>query len=46
MRQLLDWVTAGMIKPHIHKTWPLEKTAEALQAIAKREVMGKAIIKL
>jgi len=39
-------VTVGTIKPHIHKTWPLEKTTEALQAIARREVMGKAIITL
>jgi NADPH2:quinone reductase len=46
MQQLLEWVAAGTIKPHIHKTWPLEKTAEALQAIAGREVMGKAIITL
>lgn len=46
MKQLLEWVAAGTIKPHIHKTWPLEKTTEALQAIARREVIGKAIIKL
>jgi NADPH2:quinone reductase len=44
MQQLLDWVAAGTIKPHIHKTWPLEKTAEALGAIARREIMGKAIV--
>jgi NADPH2:quinone reductase len=46
MKQLLDWVVAGTIKPHIHKTWPLEKTADALRAIARREVMGKAIVRL
>jgi NADPH:quinone reductase len=45
MKQLLAWAVAGTIKPHVYKTWPLEKTAEALQAIARREVMGKAIIK-
>ena len=44
MAQLLDWVVEGKIKPHIHKVYPLEETADALLAIARREVRGKVIV--
>jgi len=44
MAQLLDWVLEGKVKPHIHKVYPLEQTADALQAIARREVLGKVIV--
>ena len=44
MKQLLDWVVAGKIKPHIHKIYPLEQTGDALMAIARREVRGKVIV--
>lgn len=44
MAQLLDWVVAGKIKPHIHKVYPLEETGDALMAIARREVRGKVIV--
>ena len=44
MAQLLDWVVEGKIKPHIHKVYPLEETADALMAIARREVRGKVIV--
>lgn len=44
--QLLDWVVEGKIKPHIHKVYQMAETAEALAAIARREVRGKVIIKI
>ena len=44
MKQLLDWVLEGKVKPHIHKVYPLEQTSEALLAIARREVRGKVIV--
>ncbi|MEM9473414.1 MAG: NADPH:quinone oxidoreductase family protein [Pseudomonadota bacterium] len=44
MTQLLDWVVDGKVKPHIHKVYPLEETSDALLAIARREVRGKAIV--
>jgi len=44
MAQLLDWVVQGKVKPHIHKVYPLDQTADALQAIARREVLGKVIV--
>lgn len=42
--QLMTWCAEGRLKPHIHKVYPLEKTAEALGALARREVKGKVII--
>ncbi len=44
MKQLIDWVLAGEIRPHIHEIYPLDKTADALNAIARREVRGKVIV--
>lgn len=44
-RQILNWVLDGKLKPHIHGIYPLEETADALGAIARREVMGKVVIK-
>lgn len=42
--QLLEWCAEGRIKPHIHGCYPLDRTVEALTAIANREVRGKVII--
>ncbi len=44
MKQLVDWVLDGKVRPHIHKVYPLEQTADALNAIARREVRGKVIV--
>jgi NADPH2:quinone reductase len=44
--QLLDWVVAGRVQPHIHQVYELAQTADALRAIARREVRGKAIVRL
>jgi NADPH2:quinone reductase len=44
MSQILNWVASGKIKPHVHKTYRLDETAAALEAIARREVKGKAIV--
>ncbi|MDN3721002.1 zinc-binding dehydrogenase [Roseibium salinum] len=45
MAQLLDWVQAGRLKPHIHAVYPLEGTAAALDEIAARKVRGKVIVR-
>jgi NADPH2:quinone reductase len=44
MAQLLDWARTGTIRPQIHKTYRLEKIVDALNALARREVKGKAIL--
>jgi len=44
MAQLLEWVASGALNPHVHATYPLERTADALQEIADRKVRGKVIV--
>jgi NADPH:quinone reductase len=44
MAEILQWCSEGKISAHVHAVYPLEKTADALKAIAAREVMGKVIL--
>ncbi|MEP4768706.1 MAG: NADPH:quinone oxidoreductase family protein [Roseibium sp.] len=44
MKQLLEWVRDGKLRPHIHAVYPLEEIATALDEIAARRVFGKVII--
>lgn len=44
MDQLLAWAAAGKLKPHIHKIYRFDEINEALNAIARRDVKGKAIL--
>ncbi len=41
---LVDWLASGRIHPYISHRLPLEQTAEALQVIIDRQVVGKAIV--
>ena len=41
---LMQWLASGRIHPYISHRLPLERTAEALNLITKRKVIGKAII--
>jgi len=42
--ELLKLFLDGKIKPHIHKTYPLQDAPKALIDMMKRRVMGKAVI--
>ena len=42
--QLGRWFAEGRIKPHISATYPLERAAEALNALAQRGVTGKVVL--
>lgn len=44
MRQILDWVEDGAIRPHIHATYTLDQASNALQDLADRKVKGKAVV--
>lgn len=44
MRQLLSWAEQGVIRPHVYRTYAPEHIAEALGALQRREVVGKAIL--
>lgn len=42
--QLIQWFNEGALKPHIHKTYPLEDAPQALEEMMNRQVKGKAVI--
>lgn len=44
MAQIIEWFSSGMLKPHIHQTYGLDDTKQALEDLLARKVMGKAII--
>lgn len=44
MRQLGEWFAAGKLKPHITRTFPLDRASEALMLMAARQVKGKVVI--
>jgi NADPH2:quinone reductase len=43
--ELLKWCEEGRIAPHIHGTFPLAETGDALSLIETRKVTGKVIVK-
>ncbi len=45
MARLVEWCAKGEIRPHIDHVFPLEKTAEAIGMMEKRQIKGKIIVK-
>jgi NADPH:quinone reductase len=43
--QLMQWCADGKLAVHIHATYPLAQTADALKAIANRQVIGKVVVR-
>lgn len=46
MMQLMQWLTDGTLKPHIHGVYPLERTGAALRELMDRKVQGKVVIQM
>jgi NADPH:quinone reductase len=44
LRAVLEWVASGRLKPHIHATYPLAETAQAIKVLDRREATGKVVI--
>ena len=44
MQQLGRWYVDGKLKPHVSQTYPLERAADALTAMANRQVKGKVVL--
>jgi NADPH2:quinone reductase len=42
--ELWKWLAQGKLKPHVWGTYPLEKAADALNALARRQVAGKVVL--
>jgi NADPH2:quinone reductase len=45
MAQLVAWAAEGKLSAHVHDTYPLAKTADALKVLANRQAMGKVILR-
>ena len=43
---LIDWYSAGKIKPHISATLPLEQANEALELLRSRKATGKVVVEI
>ncbi len=42
--QLLDWLAAGRIRPHVSQTLPLAQFAEAFELLKSRKATGKIVL--
>lgn len=40
----LQWAALGRIRPVIHQTFPLERTADAFETLRDRKILGKIVI--
>jgi NADPH:quinone reductase len=45
MADLVKWCAEGKLSAHVHATYPLADAARALNDIAARKVMGKAVLR-
>lgn len=46
MVQVLDWVAAGRLVPHVHATYPLQSIADAVRVLDQRAATGKVVVTL
>jgi NADPH2:quinone reductase len=44
MRQMLEWMAQGKLRPLVSRRYPLADTAQALNDMAARKVTGKIVI--
>jgi NADPH2:quinone reductase len=44
VRELIGWIAAGKLKPHVSESFPLARGVEALRAMQDRKVKGKVVI--
>ena len=42
--ELLAWYAQGKLKPHISMRFPLEKAADAMDALLSRKATGKVVL--
>lgn len=43
-KEMLSWYEQGKLKPHVSMTFPLEKAADAMNALLSRKATGKIIL--
>jgi len=45
-QELVEWLVAGRIRPHVSEVFPLEKAANALDRLASRQATGKVVVRI
>ena len=45
-QQLFAWYAEGKLKPLVSQTFPLERAAEAINALATRQAVGKVVVEV
>lgn len=45
-RELLELYVRGALRPHVSRVYPIEETADALLALARREALGKLVVEI
>jgi NADPH:quinone reductase len=43
---LVRWCAEGKLSAHVHASFPLEQTAQALKVLADRKAMGKVVLRI
>lgn len=43
-RELLDYIAAGKLNPHVSQRYPLDRTAQAMRSLIDRTAVGKVVI--
>lgn len=46
MIEVLTWVAAGRLEPRVHAVYPLERIAEAIAVLDRREATGKVVLSI
>jgi NADPH2:quinone reductase len=44
LAKLVQWTAEGKLSSHVHATFPLAKTADAMAVLSSRKAMGKVIL--
>jgi NADPH:quinone reductase-like Zn-dependent oxidoreductase len=44
LAEIAGLVAAGTIKPHVEKTYPLDRAVQALEAVEKGHPVGKIVL--
>jgi NADPH:quinone reductase len=44
MREVMQWILEGKLKPLVSAAYPLERATEALLAMMNRQVLGKVVL--
>jgi NADPH:quinone reductase-like Zn-dependent oxidoreductase len=45
-QKTLEWAADGKLRPVVHAVFPLSRAGEALNALRRREVLGKVLVKV